>query len=148
MLSLAVVGCQQKEDRVEPVQLLGKWQLMRVEGTNMIANSPPSAPSDPVYQEIIEFKADGTFTRTRSNGYIATGTYTSVRYANDDYGVLAQFTNSELNYHDVPTTPITQQSSGNNGQLYLRQTNPNELMEDHRAFDGHNFFYQKVTSNN
>lgn len=148
ILILSVVGCQQKEDVMEPAQITGQWQLMRVEGTNMIANQPPSLPSDPLYQEILEFKSDGTFTRSRSNGYRATGTYSQVHYGKDDFGVLAIFTNPDLNYQNLPTTPVLQQSSGYNGQLYLRQIKPNELMEDHRAFDGYNFFYQKVKDNN
>lgn len=142
---LSVAGCQTKEDGVEPVHISGKWQLVRVEGTNMIANQPPSPPMDLPYQEIIEFKADSTFTRSRSNGYEATGSYTIVRNSNNNYEVQVTFTNSDLNYHDFPGF---RQFSSSHGKLYLQQIKSDELVEDHRSHDGYNLFYQKVKSNN
>ncbi|RDC64582.1 hypothetical protein [Adhaeribacter pallidiroseus] len=148
ILSLAVVGCQQKEDGAEPVQVIGKWQLTHIEGTNMIADAPPGPPIALLYQETIEFKAGNTFIRTRSNGYVATGTYTLYHNTDDDKGIRVQFTNPDLNYHELPGTPVRQEFSGYNGLLALRFLKSGALMEDHRAYDGYNFFYEKVKTNN
>ncbi len=147
---LTVLGCGSKEDVVspegagtalaEPATVVGKWQLVHVQYTSMIAGQPTTLRA-PLYQETFEFKADSTFRRTRSNGYVATGTYTFVRHGADDSGILATFDNPELSYHEVPGFTHKFYSS-TKGQVYFRQNEPGVLVESYVAFDGPSFIYR------
>ncbi len=149
LILLAASGCGSKEDTVSPASgtdraastsVVGKWQLVHVQPTSMISGQP-ATPQAPPYREIFELKADGTFRRTRSDGYEATGKYTFVRYGEADYGILATFDNPELSYHELPGQP-GKFASYTKGQVYLRQTEPGVLAESYVATDGPSFIYR------
>jgi hypothetical protein len=151
LLLLTALGCGSKEADVSPgsdpaasSSLAGKWQLVHVQPTSMIAGQPVT-PQAPPYQEIFELKTEGTFRRTRSNGYEATGTYTLVRYGADDYGILATFDNPGLSYHELPGHPDKIRSY-TEGQVYLRQTQPGVLSESYMASDGPSFIYRPAAA--
>jgi hypothetical protein len=95
----------------------------------------------PPYQETIEFRADSTFRRFRSNGYEATGKYTTRRFGPDDQGILATFDDPKLSYHELSGT---RQNSATEGEVYLRQQGPDVLVESYVASDGPAFYYEKV----
>lgn len=117
-----------------------RWKLTRVVQTSMLAGKTDTA-SAPPYQETIELRADSTFRRTRSNGYAATGTYTTKRFGPGDQGILATFDDPTLSYHELPGF---RQNSATEGQVYLRQESPGVLVESYVAADGPAFYYEKV----
>jgi hypothetical protein len=153
LLLLTVAGCASDESTVFPeanstpasaASLAGKWQLIHFAHTSMVAGKP-GKPETPPYQETIEFRADSTFRRYRSNGYEATGTYTFVQYGAGDSGILATFDNPDLSYHELPGQPDKIRSYAE-GKVYLRQTGPGVLVESYAASDGPSFHYrQSVT---
>jgi hypothetical protein len=93
LILLTALGCGSKEDVVAPEgagtalaeasAVIGKWQLVGVQHTGMIAGKPATTQAPP-YGETFQLRADSTFRRTRSNGYVATGKYTFVQYGPDD----------------------------------------------------------------
>jgi hypothetical protein len=117
-----------------------RWKLARVVHTSMIAGKADTS-SAPPYQETIEFRADSTFRRVRSNGYEATGKYTTRRFGPDDQGLLATFDDPKLSYHELSGT---RQNSATEGEVYLRQQGPGVLVESYVASDGPAFYYEKV----
>ncbi len=153
LILLTTLGCGSKEDIVAPegtgaaraeaslAAVIGKWQLVGVQPTSMIAGKPATTQAPP-YGETFELRADSTFRRTRSNGYAATGKYTFVQYGPDDFGVLATFDNPALSYHELPGHPDKFRSY-TEGQVYLRQTEPGVLVESYVASDGPSFIYRQ-----
>lgn len=117
-----------------------RWKLARVVQTSMVAGKADTSTAPP-YEETIELRADSTFRRTRSNGYEATGTYTTQRFGPDDQGILARFDNPELSYHELPGY---RQNSTTEGEVYLRQQGPDVLVESYVAADGPAFYYEKT----
>jgi hypothetical protein len=151
LILLSALGCGSKEDVIAPEgagtalaqssSVVGKWQLVGVQPTSMIAGKPATIQAPP-YGETFELRADSTFRRTRSNGYAATGTYTFVQYGPQDYGILATFDNPQLSYHELPGHPDKFRSY-TEGQVYLRQTEPGVLVESYVASDGPSFIYRQ-----
>ncbi|MBD0254231.1 MAG: hypothetical protein ICV83_00820 [Cytophagales bacterium] len=153
LILLTALGCGSKEDAVAPegtgtalaesfpAAVVGKWQLVGVQPTSMVAGKP-AATQAPPYQETFDLRADSTFRRTRSNGYAATGKYTFVQYGPEDYGILATFDNPRLSYHELPGHPDKFRSY-TEGQVYLRQTEPGVLVESYVASDGPSFIYRQ-----
>jgi len=134
-----LVSCQSKENTLDRPSITGKWQLIKIVPTSMIAGKA-GTPSTPSYTEIYEFKADSTFRRYRSTGYEATGTYV-VELANTNHTIIATFANKELNFHDLPGQkyyPYT------NELVYFEHTEPDVLMESYMASDGPSFYYQRI----
>ncbi|HEX8528952.1 MAG TPA: hypothetical protein VF646_02980, partial [Cytophagales bacterium] len=86
-------------------------------------------------------RADSTFRRVRSNGYQATGKYTTKRFGPDDEGILATFDDPALSYHELPGY---RQNSMTEGHVYLRQQGPGVLVESYVAADGPAFYYEQV----
>lgn len=117
-----------------------RWKLTRVVQTSMIAGKADTSVAPP-YQETIEFRADSTFRRIRSNGYEATGKYTTKRFGPDDQGILAIFDDPALSYHELSGT---RQHSATEGEVYLRQQGPGVLVESYVASDGPAFYYEQV----
>jgi hypothetical protein len=117
-----------------------RWKLTRVVHTSMIAGKADTS-SAPPYQETIELRADSTFRRFRSNGYEATGKYTTRRFGPDDQGFLATFDDPKLSYHELSGT---RQNAATEGEVYLRQQGPDVLVESYVAADGPTFYYEKV----
>ncbi len=151
LILLSALGCGSKEDVIAPEgagtalaqssSVVGKWQLVGVQPTSMIAGKPATIQAPP-YGETFELRADSTFRRTRSNGYAATGKYTFVQYGPQDYGILATFDNPQLSYHELPGHPDKFRSY-TEGQVYLRQTEPGVLVESYVASDGPSFIYRQ-----
>ncbi len=121
-------------------QVVERWKLTRVVQPSMIAGKADTS-SAPPYQEIIELRADSTFRRTRSNGYAATGKYTTKRFGPGDEGLLATFDDPKLSYHELPGY---RQNSHTEGEVYLRQESPGVLVESYAAADGPAFYYEKA----
>jgi hypothetical protein len=117
-----------------------RWKLTRVVQPSMIAGKADTSAAPP-YQETIELRADSTFRRTRSNGYEATGKYTTKRFGPDDQGILARFDDPKLSYHELPGY---RQNSHTEGEVYLRQQGPGVLVESYVAADGPAFYYEKI----
>ena len=117
-----------------------RWKLTRVVQTSMIAGKADTS-SAPPYEETIELRADSTFRRTRSNGYQATGKYTTRQFGPGDQGILATFDDPKLSYHELPGY---RQNSATEGEVYLRQESPGVLVESYVAADGPAFYYEKV----
>jgi hypothetical protein len=153
LILLTALGCGSEEDAVVPegtgtagagsfpAAVIGKWQLVGVQPTSMIAGKPATVQVPP-YGETFELRADSTFRRTRSNGYAATGKYTLVQYGPGDYGILATFDSPQLSYHELPGYPDKFRSY-TEGQVYLRQTEPGVLVESYMASDGPSFLYRQ-----
>ena len=158
LLVLLLAGCQGKQDKQTPEDgqpqaagspgeakttdspVVQSWKLTRVVQTSMIAGKRDTS-SAPPYQETIEFRADSTFRRTRSNGYVATGKYTKRQFGPGDQGILATFDDPKLSYHELPGH---RQNSMTEGEVYLRQESPDVLVESYVAADGPAFYYQRV----
>lgn len=139
-LVLLIFSCQSSDENITPVQIMGKWKLIQVSYTSMIAGQPDSTISPP-YEEILELRADSTFRRYRSTGYEATGTFSLRQYGRDEVGILANFTDKTLSYHDLPDY---RQFSYTEGQVYFRQVELDILVESYMASDGPSFYYQKI----
>jgi hypothetical protein len=121
LLVLLLAGCQSNQTRETPDDrpadtgnaptpaettgpaVVERWKLTRVVQPSMIAGKADTS-SAPPYQETIELRADSTFRRTRSNGYEATGKYTTRRFGPDDQGILATFDDPKLSYHELSGT--------------------------------------------
>jgi hypothetical protein len=106
----------------------------------MIAGKADTS-SAPPYQETIELRADSTFRRTRSNGYEATGKYTTKRFGPDDQGILATLRRPQAELPRVAGLPAEFTTEG---EVYLRQQGPGVLVESYVAADGPAFYYEKV----
>jgi hypothetical protein len=117
-----------------------RWRLARVVQTSMVAGKADTSTAPP-YEETIELRADSTFRRTRSNGYAATGKYTTKRFGPGDEGLLATFDDPKLSYHELPGF---RQHSATEGEVYLRRESPGVLVESYVAADGPAFYYEKV----
>jgi hypothetical protein len=146
ILILFVASCQSRQDAFTPPQfeVTGRWELIQVVHTNMIAGQPNKAVAPP-YKEFFEFKADSTFVRERFNGYKATGTYSIQPSESGTYAIIAKFDNKELSYHEIAGE---RQYSYTEGQVYLQQEAPDKLIESYMASDGDSFVYQKVDDTN
>ncbi len=157
LLGLFVASCQSSDnqqtnqatppptDSVPGAQTTGspvveRWKLTRVVQTSMIAGKADTSMAPP-YEETLELRADSTFRRVRSNGYQATGKYTTKRFGPDDQGILATFDDPTLSYHELPGY---RQNSMTEGEVYLRQQGPGVLVESYVAADGPAFYYEKV----
>ena len=112
-----------------------------VEYVSQIAGQPSLPPQSPPYEETYEFRSDSTFKRYRSDGYQAMGTYSTQRYGEDERGIVVTFDDKELSYHELSHGKIY---SHQKGQVYLRQTEPNVLVESYVASDGPAFHYRRV----
>lgn len=158
LLVLVLAGCQAGQDKQTPDDqqppaadspggakttdspVVQTWKLTRVVQTSMIAGKRDTA-SAPPYQETLELRADSTFRRTRSNGYVATGKYTTKQFGPGDQGILATFDDPKLSYHELSGQ---RQNAMTEGEVYLRQESPDVLVESYVAADGPAFYYQRV----
>lgn len=138
--TLFVCACQPKDSQVATTSSGERWKLVEVRYASMIAGQSDKSVPLP-YEEMLELKSDRTFSRQRSTGYAATGTYAVKRYAPDDYGILATFDDKTLSYHELPDF---RQHSFTEGQVYFRQLEPNVLVESYVAADGPAFYYHRV----
>ncbi len=136
---LLVLSCQSKEGNTTSSETIEKWKLVKITETGLM---PEREISSLPYEEIYEFKSDSTFRRYRSNGYEATGTYSVQHYGQDDYGFIAKFDDTESSYHELP--PYGKLYSYTKGQVYLKQSKLDELIESYIASDGPSFYYLKV----
>jgi hypothetical protein len=130
------------EAQTDASPVVERWKLTRVVQTSMVAGKADTSTAPP-YEETIELLADSTFRRTRSNGYQATGKYTTKRFGPGDQGILATFDDPKLSYHELPGF---RQNSATEGEVYLRQESPGVLVESYVAADGPAFYYEKVAS--
>lgn len=140
LFTLFMGGCQSKDNKVSTATIGERWKLVEVRYANMMAGQSDKLMPPP-YEEILELKRDSTFRRHRSTGYEATGTYTTQRYAPDDYGILATFHDKTLSYHELPGL---RQDSFTEGQVYFRQIEPDVLVESYVAADGPAFYYHRI----
>lgn len=141
LLLLGVLtSCQSQEEDIKPSDLTGRWQLVSIVHTSMVAGQP-DASENPPYQELLLLDSDNTFKRSRSTGYEATGTYRAQQYDKGDRGVLLHFENGELSYHQLSGNRV---NSYQRGEVYLRQEQPDVLVESYKASDGPSFIYHRV----
>jgi hypothetical protein len=135
-----VFSCQSSEERVSPeagttpAQVSEKWRLVKIIGTGL----SPAHEIPFSYEETYEFRANGTFRRYRSTGYEATGTYKDTLYDGNAPYVVVTFDQPELGYHGLSWFKHPK------AKVSLSKRKGNELVESYIAFDGPEFYYQKI----
>lgn len=127
LLLLLLLSCQSKEDEASPTSIPGKWQLTQVRADwTFVAGVTDSLP----YQETIDFHSNNTFEQSRSDGLVATGTYSILPV--DGYQIV------ELTYdNNYPSLSET-------NKAYLTKIENNQLVASYVFQDSPLHYYQKV----
>lgn len=122
-----LTACQQNNNTNGP-DIVGKWKLVSQESNGL---SPTRKIPLPGYDEIYEFKKDGSFRLFRSDGWEETGTYTRKEIDNQ-IQIEATFSNNAIGF------------SCNAGKTLLKPDH-NMLLVSSAACDGPNLYYSKIS---
>lgn len=129
-MTMMLAACQSNNDN-EDTGIVGQWKLIKQESTGL---RPTAEAPLPDYEEFFEFKTDGTFQMTRSNGWQESGTYTW-NVIDGKSQVVAKFSNDQINISCSP------------GETYLNTWDTKFLRIEGAACDAANLYYSKVSGN-
>lgn len=130
--------CQNNKETIAPAQIVGKWQVVEI-GSSYESSTPgkiyPAATLG--YEMFYEFTIDSTFKKYLSTGLQTGGTY-SIRQFNGAYY-------ADLYYQpEIELENQRLQFSCSYGELALKLTSSEQLIEDNNGCDGSKWFYQKI----